>query len=797
MQLRDICLQSPRLNEVDFAAWKKEIGAIEIHGLEQYFLDIYNAGIKVSNAPNSIVAYVAGLTDEKPQHGVKYKGGTSPDVDMDFAQDSRAMIAEYLRQKYGYDKVANIGTYGVLHTKSAIRYCAKVLGWQQDEISELMNLVPEPPTAEEWDIDQSIDARKELKTRYEKDDRTREVLDMAKTLYGTLGSRGIHAAGVVISKEPIANVAPMWYTKDGAAVLEFDMSESESLGFLKMDLLGLKTLDVCRDVVNLINSRHNLNLTFDDIPIDTPEIYKLLGTGKLLGIFQLEGDAISGFTKGFKPQTVDDVILISAGFRPGPKDFLLEIAKIRNGKRDEVKIEPHGERFPILKKVLEKTYGYFIFQEQIMQTVQFLAGYNDSEADEFRKIISKKIVEKMNKEKDRFQAKALEKGMSQEEIDQLWEEMKDFAKYSFNKSHAAAYTVITNRTAWLKANYPVEFYAINIFYELEDLEEATKYILEAKESGMKILPPDINESDSGFTVVDKTTIRYGLSGIVSVGDSASSPIIEERNNGPYRSFTDFIWRTNTKSNVVHNMILAGCFDTIASRSQLLKVMRTKGETPEYYYDDVISLVKAFKAKNWPQPDLGEELIPLPLLAEYPVSRLIAMEKDVTNLWLTCHPTELYKEEIAGYLAKNKHCYIGLADSIELGKNKRFWNIKLSGDERAYKLAAKSKADKDKKFNPKPFIGELVILQANQWAQNPQIYWVNTIKLLKEEVSSHNDVVNISIPLTYEGFQMIEMMQRQFSDISTVNVKTNKIQARLKGKNFSAELMLGFSDNQPT
>ena len=679
--MRQKCLKSPRLSEIDYAAFKKEIGAIEIHGLEGYFLDIIRQGIQVTNTPNSVVAFLLGITDDKPNGSVKYKGGSLPDIDIDYAADSRDRVFEYLRHKYGNELVANIGTYNKMYAKSAIRFVGKALGYDYEFVDSIAKMIPDPVQGVNWTIEKAIEINGELKQKIDNDAKAKDLIKWAKKLEGLVSSKSKHAAGVIIADSPINDTVSTW--RDGEqTILEFDMEEAESLGYVKADFLALKTLDIMRDTVALIKERSKIDIDIDTIPIHDDNIFKLLSSGNLLGVFQLEGRGISEYTKEFNPSKFMDIVLISAGYRPGPMVFMPNVAKIKKGHRDDLTIEPHAERFPILKPILEETYGYFIFQEQIQKTVELLAGYNDSEADEFRKIIAKKIREKMVKEKERFFPKAKEKGLTDEEVEQLWNEMESFAAYSFNKSHAVSYSIITARTAWLKYYYPVEFFTANILHELSDIKTVMDFILESKRFGISILPPDINESSDIFTVVNDKTIRYGFSGIVGVGITSNSFIENRKLHGPYKSVSDFILRTNVKSNVLLNMIKAGCFDSMINRSQLLHEV----EPGLTYVDKLFEFIKYYSSKGYTISSADTELIEPPFIIEYPEEKLIELELETTNLWLTAHPKEIYRNAINKFFEKHKNAYVGFVVDHKVfksGKGLVFTLETVNGDRKDF------------------------------------------------------------------------------------------------------------------
>jgi len=664
--LRELCLSSSRLSEIDYAAFRKEIGAVEIYNMEGYFLALKKKGIKVTNDQNSTIAYLIGITDEKPTGLPKYIGGTSPDIDIDFDKDKRDEVVSYIKNKYGPSHVARIGTFNRMYAKSAIRYVGKALGYEFDFIDKLANMVPDPVQGTNWTIDSLLSLNEDFKTIYEKDSNAKRVIDLARKMEGLISSRSTHAAGIIISNEPLYETIPIWES-EGEIITECDMNEVEALGFLKVDMLALKTLSVIEKTLKLIEKNHGIKLSLEDIPINDSESYELISSGNLLGIFQFEGDSITKFIKQFKPKQFSDIVLISAGFRPGPMDFLFSILKIRNNQKPD--IIPQAERFPVLKSVLQSTYGYFIYQEQIQKTVQLIAGYSDQEADEFRKIVAKKQKAKMVKEKERFRDKAMQIGMTEEEIDQLWNEMESFSAYAFNLSHAVSYSIITAKTAYLKAHYTDEFYAANLIFESNDLQKMTEFIYEARNFGIEVYPPDVNESETEFTVVGHNRIRFGLSGIKGLGSDAQVLLEQRQKGGPFKSLSDLIIRTGIKTNSLTALAKAGCLERFLTRAQLLHV-----ENDLSFIEYLSEAVHLLREKDYlfriPKHD---EILDVPLEFDYPIEKRLDFEYEVTNMWFTSTLGDVYRKEIEEFLSdKDKRylCTVGFIVSHKKFKNGR-------------------------------------------------------------------------------------------------------------------------------
>jgi len=353
-RLRNICLSNNRLQEVNYKAFLKEIGAIEIHGYEDYYLYLIDNNIKVTNSCNSIVAYLCNITDEKPIKTMEYIPGSLPDIDIDVSGEKRDEVIKYLVGKYGSSKTAHVGAYNFFYGKSAIRAVGKALGYEQEFLSKIAKMFPDPVQGVQVPMEESINTEPAIQHLMEVDERAKNLIKWALKMQGVINSKQIHAAGILIADTDINKEIPL-SQKDDVAVSEFDKDEIESIGFVKYDLLGLKTLDIIDHALKIIKQRRGIELTFDEIPIDDKSIYKLLPTGNLLGVFQLEGDGISGCCTRVKPDKFDDIVLIAAGWRPGPMKFMNSITAVKNG--GEVEMEPHAKRFPILEPILKETYG--------------------------------------------------------------------------------------------------------------------------------------------------------------------------------------------------------------------------------------------------------------------------------------------------------------------------------------------------------------------------------------------------------------------------------------------------------
>jgi len=575
-----------------------------------------------------------GITDDKPVKSIEYRGGALADVDSDMARDGRQKLIQHMKDKWGTANVATIGTYGTMHAKSAIRKVGKTLGYDIGIYEDVIKHIPEPAAGKAWTIDK-LKAIKEFKHIYDTDNDAQRIINMAEKMEGIVDNRGKHAAGVVVYPEPVNNLIPTW--KDGEIdTLEFEMDDTESLGFVKYDFLGLKTLDVLDLCVKMIKKNHDADIVLNDIPLDDPGIYRLLSGGNLLGVFQLEGAGMSDACVKFKPTQFTDIALISAGYRPGPLKFLQSIISNRNNNGHSV--TPHSTRFEVLTDILSDTYGMMIYQEQVMSMAQMLGGFDEFESDKFRKAIGKKKADDMEIMKEKFKTGAIEKGMSDDDVELLLEEITEFSKYAFNLSHAIAYSMLSAQTAYLKFYYPEEFFAANMTVDSNDVESVSKFMEEARTVwDIKLVPPYVNNAHMGFSVMEKGVIVMGMSGIKGLSNSSSGEIIEERENGEFLSMSDFILRTNSKKGVVESLAKVGGFDKINTRGKYLS---------EGYIEELIKIIRVFRTKELDASVMGSnEYVKLPYVPDLPMDVKLRHEMDVANTWVSSSPFELYKNEI--------------------------------------------------------------------------------------------------------------------------------------------------------
>lgn len=562
---------------------KYELSVIKRMSFEKYFLVVWDIldYAKKSNilwnvrgsAAGSIVSYCLGLTSVEPvSNGLYFERFLNPDrvsmpdIDMDFPDDERAKLIDYTVDKYGVDCVSQIITFGTMQARAAIKDVARVVGMPFTESNNFVALLPDAPN-KQTTIRQAVKDIPELAEAYKNPDK-KKILDIAMELEGSVRNVGTHAAGVVIADMPIINYVPLHRLTGKSLsekirhVTQFEMGHLEDMGLLKMDYLGLKTLSVIRECIRMINKRHRINLTMDTIPIHSEEIYELMRSGRTLGIFQMEGAGMTNVLMEMKPQKYEHIVACISLFRPGPMEYIPQYIKRMHGE------EPIDYRHPDVKHALEETYGIIVYQESIMTIARDIAGYSVAEADTIRKAVGKKDPEALFKHREKFISGAVTKGYSAELGQQIFSDIEFFARYGFNKAHAAAYALLSCRTAWLKANYPLEYLCAYLNSESEDKEKVRDIISEVKRMGFNVKKPDINKSEHSFVIKDDS-ILFGLGGIKGLGEKCVNTIISGRDAGLYGTVEDVVKRASVNRSHLEALIISGTFDTLGKRRFLL------------------------------------------------------------------------------------------------------------------------------------------------------------------------------------------------------------------------------------
>ncbi len=654
-----------------------ELSVINQMGYVDYFLIVgdfiryaKDNGIPVGpgrgSAAGSLVSYCLGITNIDPlkynllfERFLNPERVSMPDIDIDFCFERRQEVIDYVVRKYGEDRVAQIITFGTMAARAAIRDVGRALDIAYNEVDTVAKMIPMQPG---MNIGKALEMNPELKSKYEQDGKIKELIDTARLLEGMPRHASTHAAGVVISKDPITNYVPL-QKNDESITTQFPMGQLEEMGLLKMDFLGLRTLTVIRDAVDLVYGNYNIKVDIDRLEMNDPNVFKIIGEGKTSGVFQLESAGMTQFMKELQPTSLEDIIAGISLYRPGPMDQIPRYLKYKNN--------PAAAKYdhPLLENILNVTYGCMVYQEQVMQIVRELGGYSMGRSDLVRRAMSKKKVSVMEQERKNFiygiddesgntlVIGCVRNGVDEKVANKIFDEMMDFASYAFNKSHAAAYAVVAYQTAWLKCYYPVEFMAALLNSFLGSSDKISQYVHECKTLGIEVLPPDINESQMKFTVVNGK-IRFGLAAVKNVGEGAVKSVIEVRKtSGDYRSFRDFCDRIDGKDvnkRCIESLIKSGAFDSMGIyRSKLIavyeKMLDGIAQIKKRNMDGQMSLFEismgADNKKNNEETSLYEEEDIYPDINEYPNKVLLSMEKEMLGLYISGHPLSEFEEEI--------------------------------------------------------------------------------------------------------------------------------------------------------
>ncbi|NLZ52079.1 MAG: DNA polymerase III subunit alpha [Thermoanaerobacteraceae bacterium] len=646
-----------------------ELNTIKKMGYSSYFLIVWDFinyarqnGIMVGpgrgSAAGSLVAYCLYITNIDPlkynllfERFLNPERISMPDIDVDFCYERRQEVIDYVVQKYGQDKVAQIVTFGTMAARAAIRDVGRVMGYPYGEVDKIAKMIPSELG---MTIENALNLNPDLKKMYDESERVRQLIDIAKDLEGFPRHASTHAAGVVISKDPIVEHVPLHKLGDSNVATQYTMTALEELGLLKMDFLGLRTLTVIRDAINIIRRTKNTDINLNKLPLNDKKVYDMLSQGNTAGVFQLESTGMRNLLTELKPETFQDVAAIIGLYRPGPlgsgaaEDFI----KSKNG------LKPIKYLHPKLKPILSETYGIILYQEQAMKIAQELAGFSLAQADILRKAMGKKKQDVMAAQRESFINGCIKKGIEETTAGKIFDEISYFAGYGFNKAHTAAYAVIAYQTAYLKAHFPVEYMAALLTSVIDNTDKVAYYINECRHMGIEVLPPDINESYEAFTVVSDK-IRFGLTAVKNVGQNVAKAIIQARKSkGKFTSLTDFIEKVSGELNkkALESMIKSGAFASLgAKRSQLLSI-----------YEDTFTRIQTQQKQSMKNQisifqmldDIPISQETLPDLPEYSSAELLAMEKEMLGIYVSGHPLSEFKNE----LSKNVTFYIGDKDN---------------------------------------------------------------------------------------------------------------------------------------
>ena len=656
-----------------------ELSVIIKKGYATYFLIVYdfvnwakNKGIGVGpgrgSVAGSLVAYILGITDINPlDHNLPFERflnperPTPPDIDVDFADTRRDEVLDYVSSKYGHDHVAQIITFGTMEARLAVRDVARALGLTYSQGDRIAKMIPPPHQGFAMTIAQALEESPTLKFAYENEEETKKVLDIARKIEGLPRHSSVHAAGVIMADKPLTEYVPLQKDpKEERIITQYDMycldlnavSDNKAIGLLKMDFLGLRNLTIIENTLRYVEKNTSQKIDIHQIPLDDKKTYDLISSGYTIGVFQLESSGMRHLAKELKPKKLSDISAMVALYRPGPMDL---IPSFLEGKNNPKKIK---YIHPDLKEILAETYGVLVYQEQVMQIANKMAGYTMSEADNLRMAIGKKKKELMKKEKEKFIAGCIKNGYKKNLAEKIWNFMEKFASYGFNKPHSASYALIAYWTAYLKANFPVEFMTTLLTAELSGVAgpqreiKMAQAIEECQRMGIAVLPPDINYSFSGFTI-EGGAIRFGLSAIKNVGEAAIESILSTREKeGRFVSFKDFLFRVDLRKvnkKTVESLIAAGAFSSFANRATLLtnyprileevqkeKMKQDKGQFDLFGESDVKNkLVDNFKE-----------------VSEFSEEEIFEMERRIIGFLISKNPLSRYKEIIERKISKN-------------------------------------------------------------------------------------------------------------------------------------------------
>jgi DNA polymerase-3 subunit alpha len=636
-----------------------ELDVIKMKGYAKYFLVVGDLlresrerGILTTirgSVAGSLTTYVLGITNVDPleyklpfERFLNPERPSAPDIDMDYADNRRDEIIEYAKSKYGEDKVAQIGTFGTMMARAAVRDVARALGHSYSVGDRIAKLIPMGSQGFPMTIEKALEIEPDLAELYKKDSESREVIDLAKQIEGRVRHLGVHAAGVVIAPVPLSEYVPIQPdAKTGKYITQYEMKSvgEDGVGLLKFDFLGIKNLAILADAVKRVKKIHNIDVDIENVDIQDKKTFEMLARGETMGLFQLNGSGMTAFLKQLKPTTIHDINAMVALYRPGPMEMIPTYIERKHNPSLVTYLDPR------LEEILDRSYGVITYQDDVMMTAIKLAGYSWLDADKLRKAMGKKVPEVMAAEKDKLMKGFLENGLSEKKADELWKLIEPFAAYGFNKAHAASYGRVAYQTAYMKANFPVEYMSAVLTADSGDTEKISEIIHECERMGIEVLPPDINESFADFSVVPgKQTIRFGLKTIKNFGEGITEIIVEERKkNGAYTSLQDFLTRIhdrNLNKKSLEALICAGAFDAFGDRGQLFGNL-----------DNLLAYNREHVAgKETGQDSLFADFGAISDLKLVPAEEVsfgqrLLWEKELLGVYVSGHPLDALKEEV--------------------------------------------------------------------------------------------------------------------------------------------------------
>ncbi len=647
---------TPAINE----RLEHELRIIKDMGFVSYFLIVWdfihyakNKGIPVGpgrgSAAGSLVSYLLGITDLDPlKYGLLFERFLNPqrmglpDIDIDFCYERRQEVIDYVTNKYGQENVAQIITFGTMQARAVIRDVGRVMGIAYAEVDRIAKMIQPDPNLT---LQDSLNDEAELNALYKSDPQITRLIDTALSLEGLNRHASVHAAGVVIADKPLSNYSPLFKTGDDQITTGFSMGILEKIGLLKVDFLGLRTLTVIDQAVKLIQKTQGKNIDINSLPLDDPKTYKLLTSAQTIGIFQIESSGMRDLLKKLEPEHFEDLIALLALYRPGPigSGMLDDFMKRRHN------LIPIKYEHPKLEPILKETYGIMVYQEQIMQIASALGGFSLAQADLLRKAMGKKIPEVMEKERINFVKGCVKNGIKETLASRIFDLIDYFSGYGFNKSHSTAYALISYRTAYLKANYPVEFMTALLTSERDNADKIVEYVNEAERMGLVVMPPDINESDILFKATDQKTIRFGLIAIKNVGAGAAESIIQARAEGKFDSLENLCQRIDlrlTNRKVMESLIKCGALDSfVLPRAMMFAGLDIMLESASRTQKEKAKGQLSFFDKGLSENGFKNPANTLTHVKEWPEPQLLAFEKEMIGFYISGHPLARYAKQL--------------------------------------------------------------------------------------------------------------------------------------------------------
>ncbi|MDD5567818.1 MAG: DNA polymerase III subunit alpha [Candidatus Omnitrophica bacterium] len=644
-----------------------ELKIIKDMGFISYFLIVWDfihyaksKGIPVGpgrgSAAGSLVSYLLGITDLDPlKYGLLFERFLNPermglpDIDIDFCYERRQEVIEYVTKKYGQENVAQIITFGTMQARGVVRDVGRVMGMSYSDVDRIAKLIP--PELD-MTLKKALESEPELNNLYKNDPEVTKLITTGLVLEGLNRHASVHAAGVVIADKPLDNYSPLFKTSDDQITTGFSMGILEKIGLLKVDFLGLRTLTVIDQAVKIIKETKNMDIQIQKLPLDDKNTYKLLASANTMGVFQVESSGMRDLLKKLEPERFEDLIALLALYRPGP----IGSGMLNDFMKRKHNLIPIKYEHPKLEPVLKETYGIMVYQEQIMQIASLLGGFSLAQADILRKAMGKKIPEVMEKQRSTFLHGCVKNGIKEATAAKIFDLIEYFSGYGFNKSHSTAYALISYRTAYLKANFPVEFMTALLTSERDNTDKIVEYVAESERMGLEVLPPDINESDALFKVVDDKTIRFGMLAIKNVGVGAVESIVEARKSGKFSSLEDLCQRIDlrlTNRKVLESLIKCGaldCFKTARAKmfASLDSVLDTASRTQKEKAKGQLSFFDQGLSAN----GFKKTATDMPQIHEWPESQLLAFEKDMLGFYVSGHPLARYARQLKRFVSSS-------------------------------------------------------------------------------------------------------------------------------------------------